>query len=108
MGLFSIIFILYLPDLYVLQKWQDFVSDIGGILGLYIGFSLLTIVEFVELFIDLGRLMLMKTLGTFQKKNNSIIDEENVFRVSKVKISSEKDDGLPKYEDTNDLTSISY
>ena len=35
-------------------------SDIGGILGLYIGFSILTIVEFVELFIDITRLFAMK------------------------------------------------
>ncbi|ESO09379.1 hypothetical protein HELRODRAFT_168360 [Helobdella robusta] len=31
---------------------QEFISDIGGILGLYVGFSILTIVEYFELALD--------------------------------------------------------
>lgn len=43
-----------------LQQLVAFVSDIGGQLGLWIGFSVLTIAEFLELIILLCHLAVQK------------------------------------------------
>ena len=45
---------------YVLFQLGQFISSLGGILGLYIGFSILTILEFCELAFDMVALGLFK------------------------------------------------
>ena len=50
-------------------------SDIGGILGLFLGFSVLTILEFVELLMDLCAVALAKL--TNRKRKNSVATETN-------------------------------
>ncbi|ESO09380.1 hypothetical protein HELRODRAFT_168361 [Helobdella robusta] len=56
-------------------EFQQFISDIGGILGLYIGFSLLTIVEYLEFLLDLLKIICLSCVRYFHKKNYNSIKE---------------------------------
>ena len=82
---------------------QDFMSDMGGILGLYIGFSILTIIEFVELFIDLTRLGLMKLCC--KKKPNKVDDLDNKVAPLESKTAWENPQDLPM---TSNPANLSY
>ena len=46
------------------MSWTDLVSNIGGSLGLFLGMSFLSIVEFIELFI--------RTILIILKKDNKL------------------------------------
>jgi len=46
--------------LFHLSQFADFISDVGGQLGLWIGFSVLTVAEFLELFMLLLHAALKK------------------------------------------------
>ena len=50
--------------MYCLSQPSNYLSDIGGVLGLWVGFSMLTITEFVELAMDL----IMLKLGSLCRK----------------------------------------
>ena len=47
-----------------------FLSDIGGLMGMWIGVSVLTVVELLELIATL----LVTVFKTFSKKNNQVVD----------------------------------
>lgn len=51
---------------------MDFVSDIGGQLGLWIGFSVLTVAEFLELFALLFHIVINK----FDKRSRQYTEHE--------------------------------
>lgn len=50
------------------MELSEYISNIGGILGLFIGISFLSLVEFLELFIELFLIVFKK-----KKKNNSLV-----------------------------------
>ena len=52
---------------------MDLLSDLGGILGLFIGFSVMTILEFVELFLDIVMLSFFKCFSS--KSTNDVSPE---------------------------------
>lgn len=56
---------------------MDFVSDIGGQLGLWIGFSVLTVAEFLELFALLFHIVIDK----FEKRSRQYTEHEHEERV---------------------------
>ncbi|ESO09375.1 hypothetical protein HELRODRAFT_168356 [Helobdella robusta] len=52
-------------------EFHQLLSDIGGVLGLYIGFSLLTIVEFIELIFEICRARFRKRCLRRKKISNA-------------------------------------
>ena len=56
---------------------MDFVSDIGGQLGIWIGFSVLTVAEFLELFALLFQIVIDK----FDKIPRQYTEHEHEERV---------------------------
>ncbi|PFX34951.1 Amiloride-sensitive sodium channel subunit beta [Stylophora pistillata] len=56
---------------------EDFVSDIGGQLGLWIGFSVLTAAEFLELFMLIFHAVL-KSCGAKKTQNSNHIHQDSV------------------------------
>ena len=52
----------------ILLQIEDLMGDLGGILGLYIGFSALTILEFWELFVDIFVLATIKRCSRKRQK----------------------------------------
>lgn len=55
-----------------LQQIEDFVSDIGGQLGLWIGFSVMTVAEFLELFMLLFHTALKTCRAKKQVESNRV------------------------------------
>lgn len=45
---------------------QQYISDTGGVLGLWFGFAFMTFVEFFECFADIIVLMISKLFGSLQ------------------------------------------
>lgn len=66
-------FLLNIHKIYQLQA-QQLSSDIGGVLGLYIGCSILSIVEFLELFLD------VTFLGIYHTVTNTCQCQKNYSR----------------------------
>jgi len=67
----------------------SFLSDIGGILGLYLGFSVMTIMEFVEISLDIVALVMFKlrkrrssSLRPLDDTNNIESDSQEMSRMS--------------------------
>ena len=58
-------------------QFGQFVSGIGGVLGLYIGFSIFTILEFFELAFDMIALMILKGCSRDQKKTTPHVVMKN-------------------------------
>ena len=56
---------------------MDFVSDIGGQLGLWIGFSVLTVAEFLELFALVFHIVIDK----FDKRSRQYTEQKHGERV---------------------------
>ena len=58
----------YIPC--IILQMPSFLSDIGGLMGMWIGVSVLTVVELLELIATL----LVTVFKTFSKKNNQVVD----------------------------------
>ena len=59
----------YIPCI-IISQMPSFLSDIGGLMGMWIGVSVLTVVELLELIATL----LVTMFKTFSKKNNQVVD----------------------------------
>ncbi|KAI0208404.1 hypothetical protein LSAT2_006942 [Lamellibrachia satsuma] len=56
----------------------NFISDIGGILGLWVGCSIISIFEFVELFVDLTMLGVFGLLGRRDDRKTAPQDDNDI------------------------------
>ena len=73
----------------------NFVSDIGGILGLFVGFSVMTIAEFLELGLDLAVLNVTKSCGKRRARRRTI--DQSMVSMSQIDARDRKLPPPPPY-----------
>lgn len=88
----------------VWMQWADLFSDIGGIAGLYIGFSVLTVFEFVDLLIDVLVAAVASKLQSDQPKDHAASATRSL-RMSNDGLSRSPSESAAYARDTGEQTS---
>ena len=63
-----------------LPQWSRLLSDLGGQLGLWLGFSLLTAVELLGLLADIARNTVLKAFGRKRVSKVTVVSSRNDLR----------------------------